>query len=228
MSAAIQVLMLDVGGTITYEVVEGTPTPASVTVYDENGASIETPSVTISGTTLSATVAAGTVDAVADTYRARWQYTVSGVVYRRDQVFRVRASVAAHQLSATRLVTEYYPILTARYPRGVSAFTTLINAAFVELAAVLRAKGLDIDRMLSFAPAEPALAALAAHRIAVNYGFGNDATSAHQQWAADRYAEYVTRLDRAIASWPWYDAGDDLLPGTGEVNAPIGILRLRR
>lgn len=227
MSAAIQVLMRDVTGSLSYEVIEGVPSNASVAIYDENGASAETPAVTITGTTLSCAVASGTVDQVADAYRARWVYTAGGVVYRRDQVFRVRVSVAAHQLSATRLVTEYYPVLRDRYPRGVSSFQTLINVAFTELAGLLRAKGLDIDRMLSFAPAEPALAALAAYKIAANYSLGGTADP-FQEWASARHAEYVKKLDQCIAAWPWYDVGDDLLPGGGEVNAPLGTLRLRR
>lgn len=229
MSQTSPVFLLDTAATLTFEVVEGAPTATSVVIYDETGTSAETPAVTVSGSTLSASILAATLDAVSETYRARWTYTAGGSVYKVDQRFAVKRAIARHALSATRLVSaEYFPILRSRYPSGVSSFQTTINAAFQEIANLFRAKGLDIDSMRDCSTLEPALAALAAYKIAVNYSFGNDTQSAHQQWADDRMGDYLRLLEQALASFPWYDADGDLMPNTGETDVGLGRLRLSR
>jgi hypothetical protein len=226
MATATQVLLKDVAGSLSFTVVEGTPSSASVVIYDENGAQAETPAVTTSGTTLSCAIDAGTVDRIADNYRARWTYTAGGVVYRRDQRFAVRAAVAYHTLSVDRFVSAYYPLLRERFPRGVSTFAPMITAAWEEITGLLRGRGLDIDRMIDCGPIEPALAAYAAYKIATNYGFGNDTTSEMQQWAQDRLAEYHRHLDAAIAAFPWYETGDDMVPTGADAN--LGRIRMSR
>lgn len=228
MAATAPVLLIDTAATLTWAVVEGTPTSASVVVFDHAGAQAETPTVTVSGTTLSAPILAATLDEASETYRARWTYTAGGTVYKRDQRFAVKKSIAAHALSSDRLVSDYYPILRSRYPSGVSTWQTLINAAFAELANLFRAKGLDIDSARDCSTLEPALAALAAYKIATSYSFGSDASSPMQQWAADRETEYVRKLEQAIASFPWYDADGDLVPNAGETDVGLGRLRLSR
>jgi phage-related protein len=140
----------------------------------------------------------------------------------------VKLAIAYHTLSVDRFIASYYPVLKDRYPRGVSSFATLITAAWDEITGLLRGRGLDIDRMIDCAPLEPALAAYAAYKIATNFSFGNDTTSEHQQWAMQRHAEYASHLEAAIARFPWYETGDDLVPGPGETNANLGRVRFSR
>lgn len=229
MSQTAPVFLLDTAATLTFTVVEGTPSVASCIVYDETGTQAETPAVTIADPVLSVPIAAATLDTVAETYRARWTYTAGGTVYKVDQRFAVKKSIARHALSASRLVSaEYFPVLRSRYPSGVTTFQTTINAAFQEIANLFRAKGLDIDAMIDCSTVEPALASLAAYKIASNYSFGNDLTSQHQQWAQERLADYQRLLDEALASFPWYDADGDLVPGAGETSRNLGRVRLSR
>lgn len=228
MATAIPVLLLDTAGTLSFTPGEGTPSSTSVAIYDENGTLAESPATSVSGSTISCTVAAGTLDAVASTYRARWTYTVSAVVYKRDQRFVVRSSIAGYRLTTAKFTSDYYPLLADRYPRGVSSWQTLIDGAWVEMGFDLSARSIDVNRIIDYVPLERAHAALAAWKIASNYSFGNDASSPMQAWADQRRADYQTYMTAALANLGWYDAGDDLLPGAGETNVNLSRLRFSR
>lgn len=228
MATAVPVILLDTASTLSFTPGEGTPSSTSVAIYDENGTLAESPATTVSGSTISCTVAAGTVDEVGSTYRARWTYTAGGTVYKRDQRFVVRASIAGARLTTSRFVSDYYPLLADRYPRGVSSWQTLIDSAWVEMGFDLSARSIDVNRIIDYAPLERAHAALAAWKIASNYSFGNDVSSVMQAWADSRRADYQTYLTAALANLAWYDGDDDLLPNAGETNVNLSRLRFSR
>jgi len=228
MATAIPTLRLDVSGTLRFSAVEGVPTSATCVLYDDVGVEHSTPAVTVSGAVLSVTVPAGLADAVADTYRARWTYTAGGEVRVRDQRFMVRRSIAYHTLSSERLVGAYYPVLRQRFPVGVSSWAGMIDAAFDELVNALATQSIDAHKVIDLSPMEPALAALAAYKIAVSGSLGSDVTSGVQAWADDRLAEYGERMRAAVRSLAWYDDNGDLVPNGGETKLNAGRLRLTR
>ena len=233
MSALVQALLLDVGGTLSFTTIDGTPSSASVSLFDTNGTLLVTGTPTITGTgstaVLSYVVAAGYVDETGDNYRAPWSYTADGVARVRQQTWCVKARIAYHQLTSARLASpEYYPILASRTAPGTSTHDTAIAAAFAEYQAWVRAKGLDPHRVMDTAPVEPIIAALAAHRIALSYGFGSATTNDWQAWAEARLVDAQRLFDKLLQSVGWYDADESLDPDDSETGANLGVLRITR
>ena len=230
MSAGIlQALLLDVGGTLTFDVIEGTPTSPSITLYDRNGTSIGTGTPTISGSRLSYAVSGALCDETSDVYAALWGYTANSVAYKRRTTWAVKARLAFHQLTSARLVSDYYPNLGNRYPAGVSSWDTVIDAAWREYQNWIRSRGLDPHRVMDTAPVEPILAALAASRAAVAYSFGSSqGGDVWQAWADGRRADASRMFTAMLASVGWYDEDESLTPNGGEVSTNLGYLAVSR
>lgn len=228
-SGLLQALLLDVGGTLTFECIEGTPTSPSITLYDETGTEIGSGTPTISSSTLSYSVSAGLCDQTSDVYAALWTYTAAGVVRKRRTTWAVKARLAFHQLTSARLVSDYYPNLGSRYPAGVTSWDTAIDAAWREYQNWIRSRGLDPHRVMDTAPVEPVIAALAAHRIAVAYSFGSAASGSDwQAWAEARMVDASRLFAAMLASVGWYDEDESLVPDGGETHANHGVLTVTR
>lgn len=213
-------LPLGIGGTVSLTVAEaGTITPATVIVYDEAGeVAQESANATISGSTLSVAVTSGTADALGDNYRADFTYTIGSQTYRDGVTFEVRQRVIKPRLSLAALLAKYPLLGTTAKPRGFSssAIEAIVSDAWMLLANDLESRGKCIHLFRDYRVLEPAHAALAASRVALNFGPGTDTTTDWQAWAADREAEYASHLDRALAAPEWYDADEDDRPGDSE------------
>lgn len=233
MSALIQALLLDVGGTLSFTTRQGTPTSPEVKLYDPNGTLLVTATPTITGTgstaVLSYVVAAGYVDDTGDNYRARWSYTAGSVAYVRDMLWSVKARIVDHNLTTAILVSPtYYPALANRYPPGSSSHDTAIEGAFEQYQGWVRARGLDPHRVMDTAAVDNITAALAAHRIAINFGIGSATTNDWQAWAEARLIQAQRLFQEMLQSVGWYDADESLDPDASETHANLGVLRITR
>lgn len=221
-------LLVDVGGVLTYEVIEGAPSSVSVSVYDEAGTLAVTATPTISGATLSYTVGASVRDAVAENYRARWTYTAGGVTYRRDQPFAVKKHVLTHQLSWDRFVREYAPILKPRMG-SIASPADMIETSFAELLNLIRSIGRDPHRIMDASPLGPVLACIIMRRVAEQLSFGSPQSGdAFQQWAGAMAGRAAGLFTQAMASVDWYDEDEDLLPSADEAGVNVGAVSLSR
>lgn len=221
---------IDVGGTLSIDVAEsGTVSSATVTIYDENGTitSVDGATATIASAVLSYTVASGIVDAVGQ-YRARWAYVIGTATYRRDQVFDVARAVLRPTLSATRLVSDYYGLLSQRtHPAGMTHATAL-TTAWAHLLAMIEAAGSNPHQVIDPRPLEATHAALAAWVLASNFTPGGSSSQDWQAWAEQRRIEAQTLLADALRHIDWYDASDDLIPSSDEQQTNRARRRLTR
>ena len=206
---------IDVGGTLTAQVAEGTLTSATISIYDENGTitSVSGTAATASGTTLSYTVAAGIADAIGR-YRARWSYVVATVTHKRDQLFDVVRAVLRPTLTEARLAADYYGLLKGRTFASGMTHTLALTTAWSELLDLVEMKGSEPNLIIDPRALEPAHAAKAAAILASNFAPG--AQGDWQQWAELRHADADRLLTQALTSLDFYDASDDLAPDASE------------
>lgn len=166
------VFRVDVGGTLTFAVPEGTPSGSpTVKFFDETQTEYTTGSpfsVTTSGTNLSVTVPAGLVDTPADNYRAEWTYTVSSTSYKRDQLFEARARGFFKTLTATELAASW-PLVAGRPATSTSTIHGgAIDFAFDRVHSYIRNKGANPNKIVDPQPFERALECWAVAHIARN------------------------------------------------------------
>jgi hypothetical protein len=219
----------DAGGTLSF-VVDGSTTPdsATVTIYDENGTSAGTPSVTRSGTTLTASVSAGICDAIATNYRAEWSWVIGSTTYVDNQTFDVVKHELRNRASATDL-TARYPILTGRAAGTVAtAHANAITAAFEWLLLDIEARGKYPHDCVDYRCVKQAHLALAAAFVAENLRPGNDGTQDWQAWAADRRNEYRQQLDASLANAEWWDTNQDGVPAGDEQHTNQLVVTISR
>lgn len=225
----LQAVLVDVGGTLYHDAIEGTPTSATAALFDESGDAAGTPSVTVTGDRLSCTVSDSVADEVGETYRVRWSYTAGGIARVHDRMFAVKKHIATHTLSSARFVSEYFPILANRWPQGQGSHATAIETAWAQVQNLIRARGLDPHRIIDTAPLEPVIAAVAAANIARNLTIGGASVpNALVAMAQDADAMATVGLDRCLAAVGWYDDDQNLKPGAGETKVNLATVRLSR
>lgn len=209
-----QAFLLNVGGTLSYRVRVGTPSAgATCEIFDENAASAGTPAVTITSATLTAAASAGVCDAEAEGYRVRWSFTVSGTAYLVDDVFDVVRTIATAPCDQTSLLAQF-PLLTQRYPRGLSSHSEALSQAWEEIQQRIRVLGRNPNRIVGTGAFEQAQGTLAAARIAeqLAVGDGEEWTQRSLHWR--RMGEGY--LQSALDAPGWYDTNSNLIPGTDE------------
>lgn len=221
-------LRKDADQTLSFAVPEGTPTAATVVIYDSAGAVLVASSTaTITASTLSKVIPAASLSTLATNLRAQWSYTVGTATYVRSSTFDVVLSPLYMTLTETLLTTRYATLLRDRFAPGSTSFTAEIALGWDEIHAALRAYGKDPNRVIDPAPLEPAHAYFTASAIATNYGPGGE-NDEWQAWARTMRAEGQRSFDQATSSIAWYDETQDLAPSSGETDARLNRTRITR
>lgn len=219
-------LRKDVDGTLAFEVPDGTPGAAGTfAVYDENGdATAVTAGVpTLSGSTLTAAIAAAVLDALGENYRVRFSFSIGSTPYVRDVWFDVVTAPIYQTLTVARFNAEFFPVLTEQvFPSGSGATAAVCLAAgWRDTLNAIADRGRNPNRLKSAARLEPAHAAFAAAHAAKNYGAAGD----WQTWGEKRLQEANDAIDRLIANAA-YDFDDDNKLGAGEAHANVRRFRM--
>jgi hypothetical protein len=215
----IPAVQIDGGGVLTLDVPEtGAISSASVSLFDPRGEPtvVVDAAVTVVGSRLTYAVA-GVVVGALGRYRARWSYTIGGVVYTSDRLFEVSRSVARPTLSAARLLSEYAALFAGRLPPAMTAQQAL-DTAWRQIGWQVHLAGKSIHRVVDTSQLEPAHALWAASLISANLAPGSATSNDWQARAEALRAEAQALLTQALQSVVWHDEDGDLKPTPPEQN----------
>jgi hypothetical protein len=223
----------NVSGTLSFAPPEGAADSGSVEIYRPGDTvPYATLTATVSGGVLYRVYTAATVENLGRGYRARWQYAIGSRNYDRSVVFDVVASVLYPTVTGANgqaKLLDRYPILAGRLPPSESNYHDMIAIAWDDLDSMIRARALDPHSIVDPQPLEAVHLALTASYVARSYRPGSAATGVDwQAWAQDRIVEARELLDARLASIDWYDADQDLVPSSRELDRNQGAIRITR
>jgi hypothetical protein len=211
-------MLRNVGGTLAIDATEGSPSAATVEIFNAVGVSVDTPVVTRAAAHLTCTVTAGVCAAIGADLRALWTYTVGTSIYRKNQLFDVVVALIYPTLTTAAQLAKLYPVLEGRDFLGVAKQDDLIAAAWADMLDEIRTMGREPNFLIDGAPLTAAHAAFAAASVARNFRPGAASSDDWQAWAAAAEEKGHKLLTAGMGNWRWYDANENLVPEDEEKN----------